>query len=406
MELYGRYLENESFIDWVYNPTTINDSFWRNYILKNPEEKEIIFALKELLITLKTGDITLSEEEKNEILNKLILTINDRNRHINPKLYLRTRKLYKYAAILLLIVTAGIVTYRSNINSSSGLPFSDVNISSLDSLKDTRLTFDEGKQVFIEERESLVDYSKIGNVILNSTDTINNVANTGDEVEVLNALITPYGKRSKVILSDGTLVHLNAGTEFVFPDKFLGSNRTVYLSGEAFFEVKKNTSKPFIVKTIEEQLSIEVLGTKFNVSAYPSDQEILTVLTEGKVNVLKRNLFKNDRITLSPGQLAIWGRSGEKNVEVKTVNTDNYTLWIQGLLYFESEPIINVIKKIERFYNIDLDFEGSTTNDELINTRISGKLDLKEDIKVTLDNLMLTAELSYKKINNKVYEIK
>ena len=244
----------------------------------------------------------------------------------------------------------------------------------------------------------------MGEVIVNQSDTINNnVANKKDEVESLNTLIIPYGRRSKITLSDGTIAHLNAGTQFVFPEKFLGDRRTVFLSGEAFFEVASNKEKPFIVKTIVEKLSIEVVGTKFNVSAYPSDQDVLTVLTEGKVNVVEKNIFKDRKTLLKPGQLASWNR-GDKNINVKEVNTDNYTLWIQGLLQFESEPIVNVIKKLERFYNIEITLDELTN--ELVGTSISGKLDLNDDIKMTLENLMITAGFNFEKINNNKYMIK
>ncbi|WP_242205556.1 FecR family protein [Aestuariivivens insulae] len=401
MEPYSRYLEDDIFIDWVYHPTEDSDRYWQNYINDNPKEKEVILGLKALLLSLKTEPFVISEEEKKEILNQLLTRISTNEK--KGGVYPLFNKYYKYAAMLLIFLTVGYFV-NNGFKRSNNLPFNDINVVSLDSITNTRLTFATGENVFIEQEESRIEINDEGNVIVNQNDTISKQDKTNrvEEIE-LNTLVTPYGKRSKITLVDGTVVYLNAGTQFAFPKKFIGDKRTVYLSGEAFFEVAPNKQKPFIVQTIVEKLSIEVVGTKFNVSAYPSDKEVLTVLTEGKVNVVERNVLKNTKTSLMPGELAAWNKD-EENVEVKVVNTDNYTLWIQGLLHFESESMVSVIKKIERFYNIDVDFEELT--EDKINTRISGKLDLKEDIKTTLDNLMKTTELKYEKINESTYEIK
>ncbi len=398
MEPYSRYLEDEFFIDWVSRPTQLSDTYWESYIKENPSEKEIIYTLKEFLLSFRTKDFSLSQEEKEEILVNLL---NNTSKTIKPKVFNLRKKHYKYAAIIVVAIT---VSVYLKFNKAEKLPFSNVNIAALDSITNTQLTFSTGEQHLIKEEKSIIEYNDLGSIIVNQKDTLNNnVIYKKEAVELLNTLITPYGKRSRITLSDGTIVHLNAGTEFVFPEKFLGNKRIVFLSGEAFFEVTSNKEKPFIVKTREEKLSIEVVGTKFNVSAYPSDLDVLTVLTEGKVNVVENNMLKNKKTSLIPGQLAIWNKDDE-NIKVKEVNTDNYTLWTQGLLYFESDSMINVIKKIERFYNIEITFDKSATR--LANTSISGKLDLKDDIKKTLENLMITAKFNFEIIDNRTYIIK
>ncbi|PIA81001.1 hypothetical protein BFR04_14950 [Gaetbulibacter sp. 4G1] len=403
MEPYSRYLEDKCFIDWVFDPTPESNTFWESYIKSNPEEKEIVYALKKILLGLKTNDAIISNEEKQEVLEQILSKTNSAKTSKVKTLPGFIKRYYKYAAIFIVIITASIFINKNFVQNKK-LPFSDINLTALDSITSTQLNLASGEQLLIKEAKSTIEYNDLGNIILNESDTINkNIAYSNSEKESLNTLIIPYGRHSKITLSDGTIVHLNAGTQFVFPEKFIGDKRTVFLSGEAFFEVTSNKEKPFIVKTIVEELSVEVLGTKFNVSAYPSDKEVLTVLTEGKVNVVEENILNDNKTVLKPGQLAAWNKDAE-SIKVKDVNTDNYTLWTQGLLYFESEPMANVIKKLERFYNIELTFDESTN--KLYSTSISGKLDLNDNLKRTLENLEATAELNFEKINNRKYMIK
>ncbi len=403
MEPYSRYLEDKCFIDWVFNPTPESNTFWESYIKNNPEEKEILYTLKKILIGLKTSDVIISNKEKEEILERILNQTNNAKTKKVKALPGIIKRYYKYAAVFIVIVTASIFINK-NFVENKNLPFSDINLSALDSITNTQLNLATGEQLLIKEAKSTIEYNNLGNIIVNKSDTINkNIAYSKSEEESLNTLIIPYGRHSKITLSDGTIVHLNAGTQFVFPEKFIGDKRTVFLSGEAFFEVTSNKEKPFIVKTIVEELSVEVLGTKFNVSAYPSDKEVLTVLTEGKVNVVEDNILNDNKTVLKPGELATWNKENE-NIIVKGVNTDNYTLWTQGLLYFESEPILNVIKKLERFYNIEIAFDESMN--KLFSTSISGKLDLNDDLKRTLENLEATAEFNFEKTNNRKYMIK
>ncbi len=402
MELYSKYIENDSFLSWIYNPTAETTKFWEDYMLKHPQEKELIEALKEILRDLRPEDVELSEKEKEEIFTKLLNKI-DRKKKSNQVFFLLKRT-YKYAAILILALIIGTVFVNNNFQKTDTFLLNDISKTPIDSLgkPNTQLILGSRKPLLIDEKKSLIEYTEQGNLVLNERDTISgDVENEGKSL-LFNKLIVPFGKRSKIILSDGSVVHLNAGTKFMFPEKFDSNERKVFLSGEAFFEVATNKEKPFIVKTIEEKVSIEVLGTKFNVSAYPIDSDILTVLTEGKVVVVEKNIFKTQRAILKPGQLASWNKDAKK-VSIKKVNTDNYTLWTQGLLYFESESIINIVRKIERFYNVKIVFENPNNAK---NINVSGKLDLNDKIEQTLENLTITTEFKFEIINDKKYVLK
>lgn len=395
-----KYLENSTFVNWVYKPTIESDNYWASYILLYPEEEETINTLKEILLALQTNNDKLSVEDKEivlgELLTKTVKASKTRNHIFISAL--------KYAAGLALLVSLG--TYYVGLErNSDAFEFSIVDIQnmSIDSITETQLITGAKEQIIINDKESSVKYTKEGDVILNRKDTIAHIAKNNIEKEVLNTMIVPYGKRSKLTLSDGTIVHLNSGSRFVFPEKFIGKQRNVFISGEAFFEVSSNKKMPFIVKTFDKDLSIEVVGTKFNVSAYPKDGKIQTVLTEGEVHLNKRkNAFYTTKTKLKPGESGI-SVFQQKGVEVKTINTNLYTSWIDGVLLFESEKLQNITRKLERLYNVKIDVSDDLLKKQIL---ISGKLDLNDDIRVAIAILSKTTDIKFKELSEKSYEIK
>src|SRR5690606_14812611 len=135
---------------------------------------------------------------------------------------------------------------------------------------------------------------------------------------VFNTLKIPKGKKFQIQLSDGTMVHLNAGSSLRYPVDFLSEGpRQVFLSGEAYFDVAKNASNPFIVNV--DDLEVRVLGTQFNVSAYIEDEYIDVVLVEGSVNLNKKDRIEGDVVELFPGQKG----SYKQNSDSITVNEVN-----------------------------------------------------------------------------------
>jgi len=162
----------------------------------------------------------------------------------------------------------------------------------------------------------------------------------------------PYGMKKTIVLPDNTEVWLNAGSTLKYPKHF-GKTRTVYLSGEAYFEVTKDAKHPFIVSTPE--VKVKVLGTGFDVLAYPGDKQVKTTLVHGRVmafNVNSNGDVEN-KVILSPGEQSIFSIA-TKAFEVKKVNTNNYTTWKDGYLIFKDSPLMEVIKKIDRWYNVKI----------------------------------------------------
>tara|TARA_R110002050_G_scaffold161882_6_gene291719 strand:+ start:24747 stop:25892 length:1146 start_codon:yes stop_codon:yes gene_type:complete len=169
-----------------------------------------------------------------------------------------------------------------------------------------------------------------------------------------STLTVPYGKTFEVALSDGTYVHLNSGSSLRYPIQFIeGMKRQVFVQGEAFFDVAKDSLHPFLVSAAE--LNVRVLGTTFNVSAYKEDEVTEVVLVEGSVSLFS-NSNGDDPIKntmMEPGYKASFEKIQE-GIKLTPVTTDVYTSWRQGELAFRNMTLENILKKLERHYNINI----------------------------------------------------
>ena len=171
----------------------------------------------------------------------------------------------------------------------------------------------------------------------------------GQSAEVLyNTVSTPRGGQYQLELADGTIVWLNAASSLVFPTSFPGKERVVELKGEGYFSVAHHAGKPFHVKT--GKMDIEVLGTEFNVNAYEDEPSIKTTLIEGIVRVQ----LGEQSLQLKPGEQAM-GRDGTLQ-SVGDVDTEEVVAWKNGRFHFEHADIKTVMRQVERWYNVDVDY--------------------------------------------------
>ena len=194
-----------------------------------------------------------------------------------------------------------------------------------------------------------------------------------DDSETLlyNTLKVPYGKRFSVELSDGTQVHLNSGTSLRYPVTFLkDKDREVSIVGEAYFDVTTDAEHPFIVNA--GALNVAVLGTQFNLSSYVEDASTDVVLIEGMVGMYNDQEAVEDALALTPGLKGSFNKS-EKTVVTEPVNTRVYTSWRNGELVFRNTPFKNILKKMERHYNIDIVLENEVLGEELFSASFTNK---------------------------------
>lgn len=171
------------------------------------------------------------------------------------------------------------------------------------------------------------------------------------EIPSYNQLSVPNGKRLQLVLSDGSMVFLNSGSSLRYPVRFTNNGpREVFLDGEAFFEVEKDVQHPFLVHG--RDLEIKVLGTKFNVSAYPGDGTVNTTLAQGSVEIRDKWALVAP-VILEPEQRAIYGVSGH-TMEVAKVNVDEYIAWTRGELWFQSRTFPQILKVLERHFDVTI----------------------------------------------------
>ena len=165
---------------------------------------------------------------------------------------------------------------------------------------------------------------------------------------VMNTLYTPAGQRAQLVLQDGTEVWLNAKSKLTYPAHFTGDRRNVTIEGEAFFKVAKDPSRPFIVSA--HDVDMKVLGTQFNVCSYPATGYVQTSLLEGSVRVFLRDK-ENEGVILEPDQ-QVTVSNGKMKVE--PIRLKAHFLWRDGIYAFENEPLINILEKMELYYDVKI----------------------------------------------------
>lgn len=205
------------------------------------------------------------------------------------------------------------------------------------------------------------------------------------------AIIVPNGERSKVVLPDGSTVQLNGGSQLRFSPTLHSHTRTVFLEGEAFFDVAHDRSHPFTVESGE--MRIKVLGTKFNVSSYPDDQTITTYLEEGKVEITMKG--HNDTF-LKPFEALEFDRTTGKATR-QTIDDNRFSDWTRGVLNIKGETIEELAKKLERRFDIRITFG----NDEIRKRIYSGSIK-DESLDTVLEALRFASSIQYEKQGKRV----
>lgn len=206
----------------------------------------------------------------------------------------------------------------------------------------------------------------------------------GNQIEY-NQLIVPKGKYSRLVLSDGSFLYVNAGTKVVYPNRFIGKKREIYVDGEIFIDVKRDEKHQFVVKT--PTFDIEVLGTAFNVNAYKSLDKSEVVLVRGKVTVKGENkqtidLNPNELLDLSKGNL----------VEKRSVNADDYVAWTKGRLSLSGRSLKDIIQKLSLFYGVNIDL-----NPAIEQYQLHGTIDMSVPVDKVLDRMTRIIPISYEK---------
>lgn len=391
----SKYIEDLSFINWVFEPTDELDLYWKQFAKSHPEETKNIQMSRKIIRQFRTETRSLSEEEKIRLFSKVLKQIDEKQKFRNP-LHLFVGML-KYAAIALIFFSIGaLFFYRQDYSSPA---FYSLNTEGQTPGNLGQLIRSNGENISFGKQRSTIKYERSGKLILNKDTLMPVVAQKGRELS-MNQLIIPFGKTSEIILPDGTKVFLNSGSKLIYPEKFTGDLREVLLSGEAYFEVQHDPHQPFVVQA--NNLRIKDIGTRFNISAFPTDNKIEVALTEGEVKITKNKSGIFSRaIELVPGQLASYDRQADR-MSVKKVNVNDYILWAQGLMKFKTEDLSGILGKLERYYNIHFFYSDQAL--ELV--KISGKLDMNDKLAGVIESVAHAASVKIVEKEDGLYEVK
>ena len=209
--------------------------------------------------------------------------------------------------------------------------------------------------------------------------------------ERYNTLRVPRGGEYSITLSDGTIVYLNSESELRYPVNFVGRDRRVYLSGEAYFDVVQDEAHPFIVDMGNS--SVRVLGTSFDVRAYADEDEVLTTLVQGSVKFSAGKEF----VTLEPGKQAVLGKSG--SIETREVDTYLYTAWKEGVFAFKRQRLEEIMKVVARWYDVNIFWENVSQKE----VTFTGKMKRYDDFSKVVEVLEMTGNTEFVIKENNIF---
>jgi len=377
--------------------------------MEAPEIKELLEKYKEGVITeeelvlLETWyiqrlpeppDITAAELEmlKNEVWQSLQL------QDATP-VHVRRWKLPAAAAVVLLLLGSALYFLGIAPGKKPGATGIPVSPGLADEFKPggnrAVLTLSNGRQIVLKEAQN-GQLAEDASVAINKTTDGELVYDHPKQqpatAPVLNILSTPRGGQYHLTLSDGTQVWLNAASSISYPVAFNGKERSVTVSGEAYFEVAPREGLPFKVRSGKQE--ILVLGTHFNVKAYLDDPDISTTLLTGSVKVT--NNTSGVTSVLKPGQQArIINNSG--TLDIRPVHADDAISWKNGYFLFDNQDIKSIMKIISRWYDVDIEYNGPAGNE-----RFGGTFSRSSNMQEILTNLERIGHVHFKLFPGKV----
>ncbi|WP_443937787.1 FecR family protein [Pedobacter sp. MW01-1-1] len=319
-----------------------------------------------------------------KIFDKITAEIATNNTLKKP--FIGSIKLYVSIAAAVAIAIVSFSIYRSQKQQSPTLLAHSKEIKA--GGNHATLTLENGQEINLDNHAA-ENLSAVSGISIQNTDKgtlIYKVSASSDAEPAINTLSTPKGGQYQIELPDGTKVWLNALSTLRFPNTFTHSaTRKVELTGEAYFEVKPDKTKPFLVSTQDQTL--EVLGTHFNINAYGDEVSQRTTLVEGRVKLT--NSYDGKNMLLHPGEQAVLSKSNVLNSNKADIQLA--LAWKNNLISFENETIENILPQLIRWYNIDVRYEGKKPTD-----RFSGSIQKFKNIAEVLNTLQLTNKIHFK----------
>lgn len=380
-----RYLTDEKFIAWMLCPTDELNNYWRQFLEAHPEERGDLSKAEELFRKFKLSTYHLDEAARERAVSRLEESL----RHYHRKR--KMRRIFitaagSVAALLLLFMLLQDLIIKSE--RFSEIPMDYYVGSELES-KEIQLYTGNQKNTFEENIDVTIRNDQLIQVNKEKSSDADEITTDRNSI---NRLVVPHGKRSKVLLPDGTQIWLNAGSTLIFPSHFEKKTREVTLRGEMYAQVAHDPVRPFLAKT--DHLDVKVYGTGFNLSAY-EDASPWIVLVEGSVGIISD---KGNEVKLTPNEKAVLNENG--SLERSRVDVSSYVSWKDGYLTYHETPIPEVLKQIERFYNLSFNLDDHVSFQGMT---CSGKIILSDNLDNVLTALTLISDTRYHRENKSIY---
>lgn len=338
------FLSDQHFVDWVKGAGSREKHiYFDQWIKSNPKNLDALLLAREIILSLTHEALNPDQEDYDDVLSNIINAQKEpqTNRTYDKKKittsFRTINPFWIRAAILLLLFIGSFILYKVNQTQ-------------------------RGAQV-ISQKEIIKE--------------------------------NPKGQRSKIRLPDGSIVWLNAESEIRYLENFEGKTRLIELRGEAFFEVKKDTTRPFIVKS--GSITTTALGTSFNIHAFDLEKEIEVALVHGKVEV--EDTTTEVKLILLPGEMAT-GNNPEYNLKKSLFKYEDEILWKEGVIYFNNENLEGVMDKLSRWYNVEFKVINYPTQTWIYNGSFNNT-----SLEQILKRMSFTEDFGYE-MNNKVITIK
>ena len=353
-------------------------AYWEAYLKEHPDKQELYKEACHDFEKIQLNNYSLSGEKQKELLDKVYRSHNAQKK--------KQHNLYLYGALVaacLIGVLFLIPVYMSHDSSVGQDSLAVLPVSDTVHTEVTLIT-DRAETIEIEDNAIIAYDSTV--YVQNAKGQKNYLSESKvdpKEKMVYNTLVVPRGKRSSLQLPDGSKVWVNAGSVLRFPSTFASEKRMIQVQGEIYIEVVRDESKPFYVQT--PKFTVNVLGTSFNVSAYSDEELQSVVLVKGQVAVKTE---MNEEIQLIPNQKL--EMNDHKN-KVVPVDVYDYTSWKDGILQFKGETVAEVLKRLSRYYNVEIKCDPSVAG-----RRCGGELILFDDVNQVMKSLSLLYEFTYR----------
>ena len=336
------FLFDEFFVRWIKNPGPETEHFWESWIEKNQEKIQTINEAREIINSIKYKNrYEPSEEEYNEALEHILKQHTSWTQLDSYKKNDGLTSMVRYAAVFLAIISFSALMVYLNVENTN-----------------------------VETNE------------------------TAELIEKQN----PNGQKTTFVLEDGTIVKLNADSKLTFPKVFAGHERNVTLEGEAFFDVKRDENRPFIVET--KDLTTTVLGTSFNIKSYQEEGESSVAVASGKVKVMKSHdtsILGNQFILLNKNQMVTYNLS-DNSITKKESISDEVFSWKDNIIHFNQTDFDFIISTLKRWYGVDFIITSKNSFEGRFNAKY-----YDEPLDLVLEGLKGEYNFNYKIEGKKVY---